>query len=45
MKDGIEERFAESNQIVGDFLFDKKEFNDSFNSENTNLNNEYKNYI
>ena len=45
MKDGIEERFAESNQIVGDFLFDKKEFNDSFDSENTNLTNEYKNHI
>ena len=44
-KEGIEERFVESHQIVGDFSFDKKEFNDSFDSENTNLTNEYKNYI
>ena len=44
-KDGIKERFVEGHQIVGDVLFDKKEFNDSFDSENTNLTNEYKNHI
>ena len=44
-KDGIEERFVEGHQIVCDVLFDKKEFNDSFDSENTNLTNEYKNHI